>query len=90
MVAVVGTGLGLGLVLSYLAAPVLGSLLFNVSATDPLTFVGVAMVLALMASAAAYLPARRAAHLDPMKALYPDPPRGRPQRRRGPVRHSGC
>lgn len=69
MMLVVGAGVVLGLGLSFLAAPVLESLLFNVPATDPVTFAGVAVFLALVAAFAAYLPARRAANTDPMKAL---------------------
>jgi len=45
------------------------SLLFNVSATDPLTFSTVAGVLLLVAFAACWIPARRAARVDPMVAL---------------------
>ena len=45
------------------------SLLFQVSANDPLVFIGVALVLALVAAAACFLPARRAAHLDPVVTL---------------------
>jgi putative ABC transport system permease protein len=47
----------------------LRGLLFEVQPTDPLTFVGVATVLAAAAFAACYIPARRAAHVDPMIAL---------------------
>jgi ABC-type antimicrobial peptide transport system permease subunit len=45
------------------------SLLFQVSANDPLVFIGVALVLALVAAAACFIPARRAAHLDPVVTL---------------------
>jgi putative ABC transport system permease protein len=45
------------------------SLLFQVSANDPLVFIGVALVLALVAAAACFIPARRAAHLDPVDTL---------------------
>jgi ABC-type antimicrobial peptide transport system permease subunit len=69
MMAVVGAGIVLGWGLSLLTAPVLESMLFNVAATDPLTLVGVALLLAAVAVLAAYLPARRAANTDPMRAL---------------------
>jgi ABC-type antimicrobial peptide transport system permease subunit len=45
------------------------SLLFGVSAVDPLTFAGVALLLTLVASAACYIPARRAMRTDPISAL---------------------
>jgi putative ABC transport system permease protein len=45
------------------------SLLFQVGANDPLVFIGVALVLALVAAAACFIPARRAAYLDPVVTL---------------------
>ncbi|MEY2483704.1 MAG: hypothetical protein QOK24_2232 [Verrucomicrobiota bacterium] len=50
-------------------AKVISSLLFGVPATDPATFLGIPLVLILVALIACYLPARRAARLDPIKAL---------------------
>jgi len=64
---------GIGVIGGVLAAlaltRLLSSLLFGVSANDPLTFVGVAILLALVALAACYIPARRAMRLDPVVAL---------------------
>jgi putative ABC transport system permease protein len=48
---------------------VLKSLLFELSATDPLTFVLIAALVLVMAFLACYLPARRATKVDPMTAL---------------------
>jgi len=63
----------LGLVAGIFAAAVLTrymrSLLFQVSTNDPLVFIGVALVLALVAAVACFLPARRAAYLDPVVTL---------------------
>jgi ABC-type lipoprotein release transport system permease subunit len=47
----------------------LSSSLFGVSATDPLTFAGVIILLALVALAACYIPARQAVRVDPIVAL---------------------
>jgi len=62
-------GIVLGLIGTLGISRVLKSELFGVTATDPLTFVGVALLLAFVALAACYLPALRAARVDPMVAL---------------------
>ena len=62
-------GLVIGIVLAFAAARMLTSLLYGVSASDPLTYIGVALLLALVAFVACYIPARRATRVDPMVAL---------------------
>jgi putative ABC transport system permease protein len=64
-----GVGVGIGLVVAVVMTRVMASLLFSVSATDPLTFIVIALLLAGVAFLACYLPARRAAKVDPMIAL---------------------
>jgi predicted permease len=62
-------GLFLGLAVAFAAMRVLSSLLFGISAHDPLVFGGVALILAAVAILACYFPARRAARVDPLVAL---------------------
>ena len=62
-------GVALGLVGALAGARVLDTLLFGVTPTDPLTLVGVAVILTAVAAAASYFPARRAVRVDPMVAL---------------------
>ncbi len=63
------TGLVLGVPASLVASRVLASLLSGVTPTDPLTYAAVALLLATVALLASYVPARRAARVDPVIAL---------------------
>ena len=62
-------GLGVGVALALLLTGLIASLLYGVSATDPLTFGAVAIILLGVALSACYIPARRAVRVDPMIAL---------------------
>jgi putative ABC transport system permease protein len=62
-------GLALGFAGALWLTKLLATLLFNVGARDPITLVGSAVILAAVAFAACYLPARRAARMDPLVAL---------------------
>lgn len=65
----VWAGIALGLLLSLAATRLMTSLLFDVSATDPLTFIAISVLLSGVAALAAWVPARRATAVDPMIAL---------------------
>ncbi len=65
-------GLAIGLPISYALAKTMAGLLFNVKASDPFSFLVLPLVLAAVAAFACYLPARRAASLDPLRALRHD------------------
>jgi putative ABC transport system permease protein len=65
--AMIGIAVGLGA--SYALTRLMKTLLFGVSATDPLTFTVIALSLAIVALLACWMPARRAAKVDPMIAL---------------------
>ena len=63
------TGLGVGIILAFVLTRMLASFLYGVSTTDPLTFLAVAVLLVGVAIVAGLVPARKAAHVDPVTAL---------------------
>ena len=67
VVAVIGVVAGVAG--AFMLTRFMNTLLFGVHATDPLTFVAIAATLGLVAVLASYLPARRAARVDPMVSL---------------------
>jgi putative ABC transport system permease protein len=69
---VAAAGLIVGTAAALLAGRVIGGLLFGISAADPATFAAVLVLLGACAAAATYVPARRAARVDPTRALRAD------------------
>ena len=65
----VAIGLAVGLVGSLLLTRTMRSMLFEVSPNDPVTMIGIAFLLLIIAMVASYIPARRATRVDPMIAL---------------------
>jgi putative ABC transport system permease protein len=66
------SGVTLGLVAALLLTRLIRSLLFGVQATDPFTFAGIALLLVMIALFASYIPAQRAARIDPLMSLRCD------------------
>ena len=70
--ALTAIGVAIGTAGALLMGRIVASLLFGVSARDPLTLVAVAVMLAVIATVASWLPARRAARVDPLIAIRGD------------------
>jgi ABC-type antimicrobial peptide transport system permease subunit len=65
--ALIGSALGIGGAL--VLTRVMQGLLYHISPTDPATYIGIALLWVVVALAASYIPARRAARIDPAHAL---------------------
>jgi ABC-type antimicrobial peptide transport system permease subunit len=64
--------MALGLAASFVLTPLVSSQLLGIGANDPFTFVGVSFLLFAVVACACFIPARRAARVDPMVALRND------------------
>jgi len=62
-------GIAIGLVAAFLSTPLIGTQLYRVSPSDPLTFVAIAVALSASSLLACYFPARRATKVDPLVAV---------------------
>ena len=69
ILVLIGVGMAVGIAFSVATTGYLSSQLFDVSATDPLTFLFSAVALIVVAAVASYIPAIRATRVDPMAAL---------------------
>jgi putative ABC transport system permease protein len=68
-VALAGMGAAAGIVVALVATRLLRSLLYEVTPSDPATFIGIVALVAIAAVLASWLPARRAARVQPVEAL---------------------
>jgi putative ABC transport system permease protein len=68
-VGLAGIGVGVGLILSGIMAPLISSLLYGVRPLDPQVFIAVPLILMVVVLLASYIPARRAARVNPIVAL---------------------
>jgi predicted permease len=68
-IRVTGIGVGLGLAGAFIVTRFMQALLFEIDPLDPLTFIGISLLLTLIALLASYIPARRAARIDPIVSL---------------------
>jgi putative ABC transport system permease protein len=67
--AVIACGLTTGLLVAFIVAQLVGDFLVGVAPTDPITYLGVSVLLAMIALLATYVPVRKASHVDPVVAL---------------------
>ena len=68
-VGLTGIGVGIGLILSGIMAPLISTVLYGVRPLDPEVFLAVPLILMVVALLASYIPARRAARVNPIVAL---------------------